>query len=172
VHFGESLSQKRSGASFTCVLSEKKEQKSPLLAFPIFSWFVVWFLSSSPLGSLHACKQLLCEGSSSPFSPFCQPPPARVIQLLLITFNTPSTNVVRLLQGVGSQFLFLILFFLYFFTPDHLAPSLTFCPNIDFQVLDPEAFPIASHCKLNEVLKHFERDCFGGCRGCNAIKCH
>jgi len=70
VHFGESLSQKRSGASFTCVLSEKKEQKSPLLAFPIFSWFVVWFLSSSPLGSLHACKQLLCEGSSSPFSPF------------------------------------------------------------------------------------------------------
>jgi len=119
VHFGESLSQKRSGASFTCVLSEKKEQKSPLLAFPIFSWFVVWFLSSSPLGSLHACKQLLCEGSSSPFSPFppCQPPPARVIQLLLITFNTPSTNVVRLLQGVGSQFLFFIYIFYIFLPP-------------------------------------------------------
>jgi len=37
------VKRERSGSqslSFTCVLSEK--EKPPLLAFPIFSWFVVW----------------------------------------------------------------------------------------------------------------------------------
>jgi len=93
---------------------------------------------------------------SPPAPPKLRPqPPTRVIQLLLITFNTPSTNVVRLLQGVGSQFLFCFIIIFFF------APSLTFCPNIDFQVQDPQAFANASPCKLNEVLKHFVRDCTG-----------